>query len=194
MHSLAKLALGTLLLGSLSFAQSTTGSFRQDLQVTKTLVGMSAARAVQIDGLKASYAYSFTMTDMNRKFPGQSSYNLVLGAADGRLMNMFTLTYKGPAAEPGFSTFGQVIGHLGRHCLGIPEDVLRTIGADFAKEIEASANQGGVVRSVSKQYGSVVLVGQNIQITTSSFSFVFYLSNTAKVGAGNWKTTCLAKI
>ncbi|MCX7782801.1 MAG: hypothetical protein N2318_04060, partial [Meiothermus sp.] len=67
---------------ALGLAQSTTGSLRKDLQTVGVLVSMSAPRPVQIEGLKASYAYTFTVTDANRKFPGQSTYSLVLGAAD----------------------------------------------------------------------------------------------------------------
>lgn len=196
MKTMLKCAMGCLVLGvfGVGLAQSTTGSFRHDLEITKTLVAMSAPRQIQIDGLKSSFAYTFTMTDMNRKFSGQSTYNLVLGSADGTRMSMFTLSYKGPAAEPGFSTFGQVVGHLGRHCLGLPETTLRAVATDFSREIEASSNQKSAVRSVSKRYGSIILIGQNIQLSNSGFSFVFYLSNTAQPGTGSWKTTCLAKI
>jgi hypothetical protein len=124
-----------------AFAQSgTTGSFRKDLQLAEGLVSMTNARAIKIDGLKASYAYSFAMTDLSKTHPGSSSYNLVLGAQDGKLMSMFTLSYDGATREPVFATTGQVLGHLARHCLGVPEDVLKSIGGDYGKLIDASIN------------------------------------------------------
>jgi hypothetical protein len=134
-----------LFLSSLSvLAQiTTTGSLRKDLQLAECLVSMTDARAIKIDGLKASYAYSFAMTDMSKTHPGSSSYNLVLGAQDGKLMRMFTLSYDGATREPVFATTGQVLGHLAQHCLGVPEDVIKSIAGDYGKLIDASINSRG---------------------------------------------------
>jgi hypothetical protein len=76
MKKLASIAT-VVLFCCVAFAQSgTTGSLRKDLQLAEGLVSMTDARAIKIDGLKASYAY---MTDLSKTHPGSSSYNLVLG-------------------------------------------------------------------------------------------------------------------
>ena len=124
-----------LFLSSLSvLAQSgTTGSFRKYLELAEGLVSMTDARAINLDGLKASYVYSFAIKVMTKTHPGSSSYNLVLGAQDGKLMSMFTLSYNGPTREPMFATTGQVLGHLARHFLGVPEDVPKSLSGDCGK-------------------------------------------------------------
>lgn len=187
----ALIPLATLL--ALALVQSTSGSLRKDLQTIGVLVNMSAPRPVQIDGLKASYAYTFTMTDANRKFPGQSTYSLVLGAADGARMSMFTLVYSGSHAEPAPSTFGQLVGHLARHCLGVSEEVIRAVANEFAQAMQASAQQGGKPQSLSKTYGPVVLVGRNLEFGPKLLKYTFYLTNTAPAGSTGRKTTCAVK-
>ena len=188
------LTIGVLVSSLGALASSTTGSWRQDLQLTGAMVNMSDARAIKIDGLKASYAYSFAMKDMTKTHPGSSSYNLVLGAQDGKLMSMFTLSYNGVAQEPAFATSGQIMGHLGRHCLGLSEEALKTVGTDFGALVNASINAKGAAQGVSKSLGSVVVIWQNVQFTEKNFRFVLYVSNTAKPGTTGRKTTCLAKV
>lgn len=184
-----------LFLSSLSgLAGSTTGSFRKDLQLAEGLVSMTDARAIKIDGLKASYAYSFAIKDMTKTHPGSSSYNLVLGAQDGKRMSMFTLSYNGPTQEPVFATTGQVLGHLARHCLGVPEDVLKRLGGDYGKLIDASNNARGAPQFSNKTVGSVIVIWQNLQFTETNFKYVLYIANTAKPGTTGKKTTCSAKV
>lgn len=181
-------------LGLNVLAGSTTGSIRKDWQIAEALVNMTEARPIQIDGLKASYAYSFTTKDATKTHPGSSSFNLVLGAQDGKLLSMFTLSYNGVAQEPAFATSGQIMGHLGRHCLGLSEEVLKTVGADFGALVNASINAKGAGQGLSKSLGSVVVIWQNVQFTEKNFKFVLYVSNTAKPGTTGQKTTCLARV
>jgi hypothetical protein len=161
------------------------------LQLAAGLVSMTDARAIKIDGLKASYAYSFAMTDMSNTHPGSSSYNLVQGAQDGKLMSMFTLSYDGATQEPVFDTTGQVLGHLARHCLGVPEDVIKSIGGDYGKLIDASINTRGAAQASNKAYGPVIVIWQNLQFTETKYKYVLYI---AKPGTTGKKTTCLAKV
>jgi hypothetical protein len=181
-----------VLLCCVTFAQtSTTGSFRKDLQLAEGLVSMTDARAIKIDGLKASYAYSFAITDMSKTHPGSSSYNLVLGAQDGKLMSMFTLSCDGVTREPVFATTGQVLGHLVRHRLGVPDDVIKSIAGDYGKLIDASINTRGATQSSNKAYGSVIVIWQNLQFTETKYKYVLYIANTTKPGT---KTTCSARV
>jgi hypothetical protein len=59
---------------------------------------------------------------------------------------------------------------------------------------EQSVNAGGKSQAISKSYGSIVLVGQNISLTQTNFKYVFYLANTAAPGTTGRKTTCAVKV
>jgi hypothetical protein len=187
------LLLSSCMFSLIADAQS-TGSLRKDWQIAQALVGMSDAQAIKVDGLKASYAYNFVTKDVTKTHAGSSSYNLVLGAQDGKLMSMFTLSYNGVAQEPAFATSGQVLGHLARHCLGVPEDVLKSLGADYGQLVNASINARGAPQKLSKTFGSVVVIWQNVQFAETNFKFVLYIANTAKPGTTGKRTTCSAKI
>jgi hypothetical protein len=109
-------------------------------------------------------------------------------------MSMFTLSYDGVTREPVFATTGQVMGHLARHCLGVSEDVLKTIGSDYGKLIDASINTRGAAQSSNKAYGSVIVIWPNLPFTETKYKYVLYIGNTAKPGTTGKKTTCSAKV
>lgn len=196
MNQVLKYAIAGLMLVGLGFglsqeiiARSMRGAFTN----TKSLVQMSAPRALTINGFKESYSYALTLTDIYYNTKSQTNFGLVLASRSGEAADTISFAFSGPRSSLQ-SAIANTINLLmmSSLCVGTLEQHRSILNknTEFFGQFLAAAQAGKAI-SLSKTYGAVRYQLSDMAFTGAQAKFTFTLSNPGQVGKAGWNEYCV---